>query len=228
MNGKIYGIVICCLIIYIYMIQFHRGTYMEVFNDDLMKSGIVKTGDIICFKAYDNFNSIALASYFGHIGIVYVDPDDEDKVPYLFEANGIENMPLKSHHPNTGMFLTPLQGRIEKYKGRCFHKPLNRALDIDVVKEFKGFIDYCLETMSYDTEVFRSSFKKWFGIEKCGHKTNCAELIFLSLIKLGLIPYKWYDQNTLHYLKWMTNIKKLNCDYEYGDLTLIIDHPFAS
>lgn len=227
MNGIIYGIVVCCLIIYIYMIQFHQGTYPTIFNDELMKSKIVKTGDIICFKAYDNFNSIAFGSYFGHVGVVYVDPNDADQVPYLFEANGVEGMSLKSYHSITGIFLTPLQERISKYKGRCFYKPLNKALDIDIVKEFKEFIDYCLETMSYDKAVFCSSFRKWVGLDKCGLKTNCGELTFLSLIKLGLIPYEWYDHCTLQYLKWMCNIKKLNSNYEYGNLILIIDYPFA-
>jgi len=227
MPNKFYGVLICSLIIYIYLIQFHRGTYPKIFNDELMKSGLMKTGDIICFKAYDNFNSIAFGCYFGHIGVVYIDHEDENRVPYLFEANGVENMALKPHHTNSGIFLTPLQDRVAKYKGRCFWKPLNKTLALETVLGFKEFIDYSLETMEYNTAVFRASFKKWLGVEQCGHKTNCGELTFMCLIKLDLIPYDWHDYRTLQYLKWMSNIKKLNNGYEYGDLIHIIDTPFA-
>lgn len=219
------GILIVIIIIYIYSFQYYSGTYETIYNDDLINSKILKTGDIICFKAYNNFNSIFIGNYYGHIGIVYVDPNNPDE-PYLFEANGVEKMALKDHHNKAGIFLTPVKERIAKYKGRCFYKGLNKEIHPDVCKEFKQFIDYCLETMKYEKSIFKSSIKKWIGWERCNHNTNCGELIFLSLIKLGLIPYEMYDKPTLHYLKWMCNIKKLENDYYYNDLIQIIDHPF--
>jgi len=160
MTGQVYGIIIVVLIIYIYVIQYHKGTYDKIFNDDLINSGLLKTGDIICFKAYNNFNSIFIGSYYGHMGIVYIDPDDPKKTPMLFEANGIEHAPLKEHHSKDGIYLTELEGRIAKYKGRCFWKPLNRPLSEGAVRDFKSFIDYCLNKMSYDYNVFQAALKK--------------------------------------------------------------------
>jgi len=225
-NGHLLGLVVFMLIVYIYSIQYYRGVYPQVFNDELVNSGIMKTGDIICFKAYDNFNSIFTGSYFGHIGVIYVDPAEPLK-PYLFEANGIEAMKLKDHHNKSGIFFTPVQDRIAKYKGRCFYKELNKPLSSGVCSDFKSFIDYCLDTMSYDLAVVRASIKKWLGVEQCGHKTNCGELTFMCLIKMGLLPYEYHDERTLHFLKWMCNIKKLNNGYEYKELVHVIDHPFA-
>lgn len=221
-----YGLLICTVIIYIYMIQFHLGTYETVFNDDLVSSGRMKTGDLICFKAFDNFNSIVFGSYFGHIGVVYIDETDPTRTPMLFEANGVENMHLKPHHADSGIFLTPVSQRISKYKGRCFWKPLRHALSVEAIVDFGSFIKYCLDNMSYDTSVFKSSFKKFVGVEKCNLRTNCGEIVFLSLIKMGLIPYKLHDERALNFLKWMCNITELSDDYSYGELVHIIDHPF--
>lgn len=227
MYNHFYGLLICSVIIYIYLIQFHRGTYKKVFNAELMSDHRLKTGDLICFKAFDNFNSIILGSYFGHIGVVYIDQNDPERTPMLFEANGVEHMDLQPHHSKSGVFLTPLASRIAKYKGRCFWKPLRHELSADTIADFGAFTTYCLSNMSYDKSVFSSSFKKWIGTEKCRQKTNCGELVFLSLIKLGLIPYEWHDQRTLHFLKWMCSITKLSHGYSYGELVHIVDHPFA-
>jgi signal peptidase I len=226
-NSYLLGLVIFILIVYIYSIQYHQGSYPQVFNDELINSGIIKTGDIICFKAYDNFNSIFTGSYFGHVGVIYVDPA-EPLTPYLFEANGIECMKLKDHHSKSGIFLTPLKERMSKYKGRCFYKELNKSLSTEACTDFKLFINYCLDTMSYDLCVVQASLKKWLGLEQCGHKTNCGELTFMCLIKLGLLPHNYHDQRALNFLKWMCNIKKLSGSYEYKDLVHVIDHPFAN
>lgn len=221
------GFLIIIVVLWIYYLQYHCITCVyKVFNDDLIESKVLKTGDMIVFKAYNNFNSIFHGSYFGHIGIVYVDPNDPTCMPYLFEANGIETVPLKDHHSKNGVFLTPLADRMKKYKGRCFVKQLDKPLHLDVIKDFKQFIDYCLNNMYYNYSVISSGIKKGLGIEKCGEGTNCGEIVFLSLIKLGLLPEDYYDISTFHHLKWMASISDLADNY-YHDLIEIIDHPFA-
>jgi hypothetical protein len=228
MGWYIWSIIIVLLILYIYIIQFRRGCYKKLFNDDLINSGLLQTGDIICFKAFNNFNSIFMGSYYGHIGIVYINPNDTSQTPMLFEANGIEHTPLKSYHSKDGIFLTPLAERMSKYKGRCFWKPLNKKLPESTIIDFKLFIDYSLNNMSYNYQIFQSCFKKWLGIERCNKKTNCGEIVFLSLIKLGLLPYNYHDISAMHHLNWMSNIKKLNWDYKYFDMIEVIEHPFAN
>ena len=225
MYGLVFGLLIVLVIIYVYWIQYSKGDYKKVFLDDLLKSKVLKTGDIILFKAYNNYNSIILGSYFGHVGVCYVDPLDPQKTPYLFESNGIEHMPLKEHHSKNGVFFTPLENRIQKYKGRVFVKTLVTKLDDCIVNDFYKFIQYCLMHMWYNTNVLLSAFKKGLGLEYCGHGTNCGELTFISLIKLSLLPISYYNKNMFHHLNFVTSIKKLN-NNEYNDIVEIIDHPF--
>lgn len=214
-------VIILLLIWYIYTIQYSNTNYPKFFLDDI--NPLFKTGDIILFKASNNFNSIFINSYYGHIGIIYVGVDG---IPMIFEANGIEHMPLREHHPKTGIFLTPAVDRIKKYKGRCYLKQLDTPLDTHATADFKTFIDYCLNNFKYDTKVISSGLKKYFGYKKCDSETNCGDLVFLSLIKLGLLPIEEYDNPRLHHLKYVAGLTKLNGN-SYTEPVEIIDHPFA-
>jgi hypothetical protein len=204
--------------------QFHRiQTEYSIFADDLPNCPI-KTGDIILFKAYNNFNSIFHGSYFGHIGVVYIDKNNN---PMLFEANGIEKVPLRDHHSKRGVFLTPLIDRIKKYKGRCFWKPLNRSVSPDVLDGFKEFVQFSLTNLEYDYSVITGGIKRMLGLSKCGLGTDCGQIVFLSLIKLGLINVAEYDVPRLHHLRYVCNVTDLQNGYCYLPLVEIIDHPFA-
>jgi len=219
-------LIILLIIIWIYVMQFHRiSTDYQIFADDLYSHPHLKTGDIILFKAYNNYYSIMHGSYFGHIGIVYVDP--KTQTPMLFEANGIEHTPLKEHHSTRGVFLTPLIDRIKKYKGRCFWKPLKDKLSDVVIADFKNFIDYSLEHLEYDYAVISGGLKRMLGLSRCTKGTDCGQIVFLSLIKLGLLDLEEYDEPRLHHLKYVCNVKKLN-NNKYLDLVEVIDHPFAN
>jgi hypothetical protein len=216
-------LIIISIIIYIYFLQYYQiTTEYKIFIEDAMEKKIFKTGDIILFKASNNFNSIKTATYFGHTGIVVCYGDEV----MLFEANGIERTPLKERHNNKGMFLTPLHARISKYKGRCFLKSLNKPLDETTIELYKNFITWAIPNMQYEYNVIRSVFKKLLGVERCHNKTNCAEIVFLSLIRLGLIPASEFDNNIMNHLQYIIDIKKLENGYHYNDLVELIDHPF--
>jgi hypothetical protein len=207
--------------------QYYKiSTEHALFVDELINSKTLKTGDLILFKAYNNFNSIFHGSYFGHVGMVYIDPNDSTKTPMLFEANGIERVPLKEHHSRRGVFLTPLVDRIKKYKGRCFWKSLALPLDKHAISDFSSFIDFCLTNFEYDYNVFSNAFKKMFGFKRCDLKTDCGQIMFLSLIKLGLIPVDEYDIPRLNHLTYVCNIEELTGNY-FNKLVEVIDHPFA-
>jgi hypothetical protein len=215
------------VLIWIYSMQYHKITTNEqIFTDDLINSNSLKTGDLILFKAYNNFNSIFHGSYFGHIGVVYID-DDPNVPPMLFEANGIERVPLLPHHSKHGVFLTPLAERIKKYKGRCFLKPLNKPVPAEHARDFKMFADYCLNNFSYDYSVATNALKKLMGIKRCDNKTDCGQIVFLSLIKLGLLPVEEYDVPRLHHLRYVTSVVNLSDGYKFLDLIEVIEHPFA-
>jgi len=216
------SIIIVLIVIWIYCMQFHKiQTEHKIFADEI--GPLLKTGDLILFKAYNNFNSIFHGSYFGHIGVVVI----ENGVPMLFEANGIERVPLMDHHSRRGIFLTPLADRIKKYKGRCFWKPLNLDLPQDVINEFRVFVQECLESFEYDYSVIMGGIRRGLGISRCNSKTDCGQIVFLSLIKLGLIPIKEFDTPRLHHLRYVCSIKELTDPYKYLDLIEVIDHPFA-
>lgn len=203
--------------------QYYRiQTEKTIFLDDLLDCSILKTGDLILFKAYNNFNSIFHGSYFGHIGIVVVVND----IPMLFEANGIERVPLKSHHNKNGIFLTPVADRIKKYKGRAFLKQLSTSIDPEIISGFFDFIHLALKEFKYDYNVISAGFRKLFGMEKCGKNTDCGQIVFLSLIKLGLIEESEWSVSRLHHLKFVCAVEKLTESRCYLPLVEIIDHPF--
>ncbi len=219
------SISIILIVIWIYFLQYHKiQTEYKLFADVFINNPNLKTGDLILFKAYNNFNSIFHGSYFGHIGIVYIHADG---TPMLFEANGVERTPLMSHHSKRGVFLTPLVDRLKKYKGRCFWKPLNAQLNASIIHGFEEFMNYCLDNLDYDYSVVTGGIKRWFGVSKCGKGTDCGQIVFLSLIKLGLLPIEEYDVPRLHHLKYVCNVKNLQFDYKYLPLVEVIDHPFA-
>jgi hypothetical protein len=214
-------ILVLLLVWYIYALQFQDLGKPKFFLDDV--GHLLKTGDIILFKANNNFNSLMHTSYFGHCGIIYV---GDDNIPMLFEANGIDHMPLREHHSRTGIFFTPVIDRIKKYKGRCYLKQLSEPLEQSVIDGFREFIDYCMVNFKYDMKVVSSGMKKYFGLKKCDTNTNCGDITFLSLIKLGLLDISEYDKPRLHHLKYVVNVENLLNGYYYRDLVEIIDHPF--
>lgn len=219
----IFGVFIILIILWIYILQYSQIKCDKIFLDDLFNYNLLKTGDMILFKGYNNFNSLYHGSYFGHVGVVYI----MDSIPMLFESNGIEFTPLREHHSSTGVYLTPLKERIAKYKGKCYLKSLNKEVNSEYVYRFKDFIKYALENMYYDYSVIIAGIKKGLGIEKCNNATNCAETAFLSLITLGLLPENMYDQPLIHSLLYICNLYNLSNDFYYHKLIEIIDHPFA-
>jgi hypothetical protein len=219
------GLVVFLLICYVYYIQFWPGYYEKIHTDVLIGSGMLKTGDLILFKPYDNMRAV-VTGYFTHIGVVYVDPETQQ--PLMFEAMGIRGVPLMSHHSTTGIYLTPVRERIVKYKGRCFWKPLNMPVDPGLEAGFASFIKECQSDMEYEYRVVQSGLKKWLGAERCGKKTNCGEITLLSLIKLGLLSEDEYERPVMNHLRWMCNVTDLAGGYKYHDTMEVMTHPFAT
>jgi hypothetical protein len=219
------SLLVVVLIVYIYRIQYDKGDYEKVFIDDILPH--VKTGDLILFKAYNNFVSIYACTYFTHIGVVYIDPEDATKTPYIFEANGIEGTPLLNHHNRSGVFFSPLEQRIKKYKGRIFYSALNKEVPALVQKNFTNFIHYSLSNMYYDMGMIKNSLKRLLKIESYHKGTNCSELAILSLICLEILDIDHYHNPKFHTMNWVCGLKKADNGYEYSELIECIDHPFA-
>jgi hypothetical protein len=184
-----------------------------------------KTGDMILFKAVDNYNAPMIASYYGHVGMVWIYPDDPEKIPYIFEAANPTGFTLEDHHNPKGIYLSTLESRIKKYKGYSFYKELHYPITQDLCEEFEDFIDYCVVNMEYDSKIFSSGIRKGIFGEKLNNKTNCGEITFLSLIKLGLIDPEEYETKAFHHLRWVCSITDLKDNY-YEEPVKILCDPF--
>jgi hypothetical protein len=218
-----WGILIFIIILYIYYIQVRKLICAKSEINYMLRNNQFKTGDIILFKATNNYNAIAMGCYFTHIGVVYVD----NGVPFIFEACAVKNVNLLNHHSKDGIYLTPLKERIEKYKGVCYLKPLNKQVDAESIDQLSSFINYALKNMYYDYNVFGSALKKGVGLERCQNGTNCGQITFLSLISMGLLPHYLYDTNIFHHLAYSCYIVNLDKGYKYNDIIEITDHPFG-
>jgi signal peptidase I len=213
---------IVLIIIYVYYIQFYKISCPQIFADDLIKSNFLKTGDLMLFKAYDNYNSIVTTCYFGHIGVIVID----EGIPMLFEAANDSNIPKKPDRCKNGIYYTNLYERIKKYKGRCFWRSLNKSILEENIAAFHDFINYAKDTFYYEKNIISSWFRKLTGSELCNFGTNCAELTFLSLIKLGLLNTDNYTNYTWNYLKKMCSIRTLDNGYKYSELFETVVEPF--
>ena len=215
------GLIVILVIAWVYYWCFRHPSFDEVSLDEVLSKNKFKTGDLILFKAVDNFNGSFIMSYYGHIGVVYADSTGV----YVFEAANTTNMTLNPDQNANGIFMSPLADRIKMYKGYAFYKELKDPLDAATCDEFRSFIDYCIENMSYETRVMANGIKKGMG-EKIGMQVNCGELVFLSLIKLGLLPLEYYYKPAFHHLRWMCDIKILP-ENEYLEPVKLTYSPIA-
>jgi len=183
-----------------------------------------KTGDLILFHAYDNINPVFIGSFWGHIGIVYKDPDDANAKPLLFEAartTYMKNCPSYNKH---GIMITDLKTRLEKYPGMIACKSLNRPILSEIIRGFTELMKYAKENMHYNDSVIYNGIKKKIG-DPLNHGTNCGELVTLSLIKLGLIPADTLNQKIGHHLLYNVKLTELQNNY-YHEPVEITFNPF--
>jgi hypothetical protein len=200
--------------LYIYFIQFSHGEYPLEIIDELH----FKSGDLILFKAQNNFNAIWLGSYYTHIGIVYQNGGEL----YIFEANGLENMPARPHHFKKGILFTKLKPRIKQYKGRVFLKSLRSELTAEQKASFVEFIQFAQQNFYYDTAVIKRRVLNLIGARTVDYRTDCGEMLYLLLIKLKMLEYTY---NVCH-LHILAGLKKTLDNNEYGDLIELKHYPY--
>jgi hypothetical protein len=94
------SLIVVAMIVFIYWYHVRRIETEKIYIEDCN----FKTGDLILFRTTQNFNSVFMANYFTHCGIII----EIEGTPYLFEANGVEKMHLLNHHNRAGMFI-PLE-----------------------------------------------------------------------------------------------------------------------
>ena len=183
-----------------------------------------KTGDIILFHAYNNINPVFICSYWGHIGIVYKNPNDDSR-PLIFEAAKTSCMKNCPENNKNGIMITDLQTRLEKYPGLIACKFLNKDLEPHINTGLVELMDYAKKNMYYNEDVFFNGITKKFG-QDFNHSTNCGEIVTLSLIKLGLLNQDIIKERIGHHLLYICHLNKLNNNYYYLPPIEITFNPF--
>jgi hypothetical protein len=166
-----------------------------------------KTGDLLLFHALDNINTIFMGCYYGHVGVVFRDPACGEL--YIFEAFNTRTSHFHSSRFRRGIALCKLEHRINTYPGYVYYKELKYELPIELQFSFIDFINYATHNMYYDSFVARSALKKILFNFPLTQGTNCGELAYLSLIKLGLLPIENFKKNNKHHLKYISELTKL-------------------
>jgi hypothetical protein len=220
---SIVTVIIIIFIIWTYYIYLAHPLYKSYEYYELKNR--YKTGDIILFHALDNMNPIFIGTYYGHIGIVYVDPDDQNAKPQIFEAFSSANMPFYPKECANGVVLADLEHRLSSYRGYCLYKELMFPVAHELQRGFREFIDYAINNMKYNEAVISNGINKMLWNETLHLGTNCGELVYMSLIKLGLVPFEKLEENRKHHLVHTANIKQVEGN-QYQEPVYILSNYF--
>jgi hypothetical protein len=217
------ALIIVLLVVFIFWVWYMTMNHTKL-QSIKFKDSQFKTGDMILFHAYDNINPVFIGSYWGHVGVVYKDPDDINSKPIIFEAASTSKMKNCPEYNKHGIMITDLKTRVEKYPGRIACKSLNNPVSDDVIRGFKELMNYAKNNMHYNDDVVYNAIQKKKG-EKFNIGTNCGELVVLSLIKLALLPESTSDENIAHHLLYVAHLEQLqnNC---YNTPVEITINPF--
>jgi hypothetical protein len=217
--NSLFIITIICIIWYWYMIWYQPIMKHKPFNEL-----IFKTGDLILFHAYDNINPVFIGSYWGHVGVVFKDPDNVNSKPMLFEAARTSQMKNCPDYNKSGIIISDLKTRLKKYKGITVLKSLDIPIQNNIIRGFTSFMEYAKLNMYYDENVIHNAIRKKMG-SKFTNKTNCGEIAILSLIKLAILPYNILQKNIAHHLLYVAHIKQTHNNY-YHEPIEITFNPF--
>jgi len=223
LGGLAIGFVIC-LIIWVYWILLKHPVYDVYSYEDNAKYRGFCTGDIILFHALDNLNPVVTGCYFGHIGVVWVDPDRPD-CPQLIEAASARTMPLNPGQNPRGIFISDLRDRVNRYSGFIAHKKFKGAVPEGKSREFKNFVQFAQENMEYNYNWFANAIRRRMG-HRIGKKVNCGEMTLLCLVHLGILDISWYKQAAMHHLLWMVHLKETPSG-QYAEPVWITHSPFS-
>ena len=221
--AKLFVFIIVIIIVWIWYMNYCHPECPELWIDEVLAR--CKTGDLILFKAQDNFNSSKIFSYYTHVGVVY--KHSKSNMIRIFEAQSPVNLELQPHENTKGIYDSEIHTRLTRYKGRLYYKPLNKPVSEELNSDFQNFIEYAQANMYYDNSVIWNGIKKKIWGERLHEGTNCGELTLLSLIKLGIIDPEKYYWRCAHHLYWVTNIEACDNGYCYLPISKIKISPFC-
>lgn len=183
-----------------------------------------KTGDLILFHGLDNINGIFIGCYFTHIGIVY--RESSYTRPYIFEAWNPKLGILYPQEISNGIAFTDLENRLNSYRGYVFYKPLEMAVLPIVNAEFYKFIYTAVKKMKYNNNVIQNGINKLLFNDQLRIGTNCGELVYLSLMKLGIIKTSNFHINRKHHLREMCYLEDTDTGNKYLPISYVWQNYF--
>ncbi len=229
-------IVVIIIIIYVLYMNHKMSPHECVHYNDVEPH--LKTGDMILFHALNNYYAPIIGSYYTHVGIIYRGPYTGNE-PYILEAAAVDMMPFYGGNSaisnengrgnGKGIMFTSFKERLHRYLGYIVYKPLEKPVSKEHQENFPEFVEFCMKKMYYNYTPFRHSLSKLFLNEPCGYSTNCGEIVFLALIRLGLLDVSRYSTPMMHYLRYVCAVTELdggNCYKDPSNSCCIVYDPF--
>lgn len=218
MSGTLSNIVAAIIAVTILIVMwcwfflFNHPDYKIVQWSDIQHK--CKTGDLILFHALDNYNPIFIGCYYGHIGIVY---REGNSPPQIFEAynHSTERFPNKKN-PN-GISFADLEHRLVSYRGYVFYKELKNPLPDSARVDLFQFIQNALTTFHYNKQVILNGANKLMFNDSLRFGTNCGEIAYMCMIRLGLLAPSRFKENRKHHLKWLCSLEHTDDGNRYNE-----------
>jgi hypothetical protein len=185
-----------------------------------------KSGDIILFHGLDNYAPLFIGCYYGHIGIVY--RENQESPPYIFEAWNPTNEKFYPSEFNHGMAFSELRHRALSYRGYIFYKELQHRIPHYTNVQFYQFIYWAMGALKYNPSVVRNGIRKFIFNDDLRIGTNCGELVYMSLINIGLLNFTKLKENRKHHLKWLCGLEHTDDGNRYLEPVYIWQEYFTT
>jgi hypothetical protein len=160
-----------------------------------------------------------MGNYYTHVGIIY--RENNYSRPYIFEAWNPLNEKLFPSELSNGISFIDLKTRINGYRGYIFYKPLEKPIHPYLNEGFYNFIYWAVCNTKYNPNVFSNAINKLVFNHSLRIGTNCGEIVYMSLIKLGLLHPERFYQNRKYHLKWICNLIQTDTDNKYLPISYI-------
>jgi hypothetical protein len=142
----------------------------------------------------------------------------------LFEAARTSQMKNCPDSNKSGIIISDLKTRLEKYKGIVSLKSLNIPVQSEIIRGFTKFMTYAKSNMYYNESVISNAIGKKMG-NRFTNATNCGEIALLSLVKLAILPQTILQKNIAHHLLYVAQLKQTQNNY-YNKPIEITFNPF--
>jgi hypothetical protein len=147
--------------------------------------------------------------------------------PYIFEAWNSSQEVMYPDEIKHGIAFTDLENRMSSYRGYIFYKQLSHQVSPGANMDFYGFIYWAMHNMKYNEHVILNGISKYIFNDSLRVGTNCGEIVYLSLIKLGILSPQRFHENRKHHLRDMCNITQTDSGNNYLPILYVWQNYFT-